>query len=217
MLVQIHSLFLWCNMSMNENYEYKWRYTPLLRSKCMRWMFLSYSELPHYDCYSIALMQVLHWWRTWWSTCLSLPVWPLPSCLRRASNGLTLKVNDDLVEAVPMVKVVPPWACCIPGNADETHAVQTPISYLFSLCSRYLICFLLLSFAVILVIVTVVYCCYCCCRCWCCQCGTYFESWNTWSNSLEAELIELYTNPEFDSKVKWNHRLSLIASHDKYG
>lgn len=34
---------------------------------------------------------------------------------------------------------------------------------------------------------------------------------------LEAELIELYTNPEFDIKVKWNHWSSLIVPHDKYG
>lgn len=154
-----------------------------LRSNGMRWMFLSYSGLPHYDCYSIALVQVLHWWRTWWSTCLSLPVWPLPSCLWRVSNGLTLKVEqlkDDLIETVPMVKVVPPRACCTPGNPDESFcSSHTYFHTWFFLGSRDSICFLLLSFAVILVIVTIVYCCFCCCRH--CQCGTYFESWNTWS------------------------------------
>ena len=63
-------------------------------------------------------------------------------------------------------------------NLQLTHLLP----YVFFLGSIYSICFLLLSFAVILVIVTIVYCCYrccrhccCCCRCWCCQCGTYFE------------------------------------------
>lgn len=113
-------------------------------------------------------------------------------------------ISSKQFQYVPMVKVVPPRACCTPGNA-ETLQLKHLLPYLVeSLGSTDSICFLLLSFAVILVIVTIVYCCYSCCRhcCWCCQCGTYFESWNTWSIFLRRSSLNF--TQILSSTSKWS-------------
>lgn len=123
-------------------------------------------------------------------------------------------ISSKQFQYVPMVKVVPPRACCTPGNADEKSAAQTPTSILgwISWFERFNFCFLLLFFAVILVIVTIFILLLMLLSPLLLLLSLLMLSmWHLfWElkyliDFFEAELIELYTNPEFDIKVKWNH------------